>query len=277
MREALKQPSKWQRADTTYGFELLKDHVNRTGGDSGAGIISRFSVITTGEAFGHELWIDKEFLNQTTEAINATGPQGIKSRFTHPGLSGDGLGTFLGRVKDAKTVGEQVFADLHISNSAHEAPGGNLAEYIMTLAESDPDIFGTSIVFSSDVDAEQDFMSANKDKRGRFVSPDRNNKQNLVHTRLQDLRADDVVDEPASNPSGMFHRGDEIAKEAELMLDYAFGMTDQVPALSELDIHPERFADYFKKYLLRRGLRVVSSSDVISRCKKARDETQPTP
>ena len=277
MREALKQPSKWQRADTAHGFQSLKSHVIRDGGDSGAGIIAGFSVITKGEALGHDLWLDKEFLQQTAESINVTGKQGIKSRFTHPGLSGDGLGTFLGRVKDAKQVGDQVFADLHLSPTAHEAPGGDLAAYVMNLAENEPDMFGTSIVFSSDQDAELEFITDNKDKRGRFVSPDRNNTQNLIHARLLELRADDVVDEPAANPSGMFHRGDEIAKEAELMLDYAFGMTKQVPALSELDINPERFADYFKKYLSRRGLRVVSSSDVMARCKQARAELPTTP
>lgn len=277
MREALKRPSQWQRAPTAHGFESLKSHVVRTGGDSGAGLIARFSVITRGEALGHEMWIDRDFLHQTAEAINATATQGIKSRFTHPGLSGDGLGRFLGRVKDGRVIGSQVFADLHISETAHDTPDGDLGTFVMDLAEKEPDMFGTSIVFSRNEDDELAFISEHKDKRGRFVSPDRNNAQNFVHARLEELRADDVVDEPAANPHGMFHRGDEIAREADDLLSYSLGLTDVVPSMCELDIDPTRVAEYINKFLTRHGLRIVSASDVLDRCRKAREQAPTAP
>ncbi|KKN81140.1 hypothetical protein LCGC14_0323590 [marine sediment metagenome] len=271
MKDALRNPSKWQRGPTAHGFENLKSNVVRSGGDSGAGLISRFSVITRGEALGHEMWIDRDFLQQTADAINANGRQGIKSRFTHPGLSGDGLGRFLGRVKDARVIGTQTFADLHISETAHDTPDGDLGSFVMDLAEKEPDMFGTSIVFSRSESDEAAFIADHKDKRGRFVSPDRNNAQNFVHARLQELRADDVVDEPAANPHGMFHRGDEIARDAEDLLCYSLGLTETVPSLTELDIDPTRVAEYLKKFLARRGLRIVSASDLLARCEAARE------
>jgi hypothetical protein len=102
---------------------------------------------------------NKEGLQKLVALGNAK-PKGLKSRFTHPDMSSDGLGKFLGRAKnhrmataiDART-GKRVNAvraDLHFDKTAMEAPpqggGKPLGTYIMDLAESDPDAFSTSIV-----------------------------------------------------------------------------------------------------------------------------------
>lgn len=87
-------------------------------------------------------------------------PSGLKSRFTHPTLSGDSLGKFLGRVKDPfidvlrlKRNGGEVLVnalrgDLFFNPTAlEEPPGGGkpLGIYIMDLAESDPDALSSSL------------------------------------------------------------------------------------------------------------------------------------
>ena len=86
--------------------------IDREGGDEGAGVIRGTSVITIGEALGHDLWVDQTFLEQVAHAINETGDRGLKSRFTHPGVSGDALGTYLGRHRDAENVGDSVYLSL---------------------------------------------------------------------------------------------------------------------------------------------------------------------
>lgn len=95
----------------------------------------------------------------TIVELMGQSPTGLKSRFTHPSLSGDGLGKFLGRARNPRKDtflrqgpdGEQqklgmVRADLFLSNSASRSPDGDLAGYIMDLAEEDPDALSSSLV-----------------------------------------------------------------------------------------------------------------------------------
>lgn len=226
--------------------------------ETGSGVIRGVSVVTRGEALGHDLWLDADFVSDVTAAINSGN--GIKARFTHPGLSSDGLGTMLGRIKNAKTVGARTIADLHFIDSAHNAPDGDLAEYVMSLADDDPESFGLSIVFQRDILAEDDFERENMQGdigRERFVSPDEDNKQNYRHARLAQLRAADAVDSPAANPDGLFRRGQDIAADAEALLSYSFGLSDERPKLVSLSISPDRVSAAVTRFLSRHNLEVI--------------------
>src|SRR5690606_20526865 len=181
-------------------------------------------------------------------------------RFTHPGLSADGLGTFMGRAFAGRLSGDQALADIHFAKSAHNTPDGDLAEYVMNLAEEDPEAFAMSIVFMSDVGAEDKFISQHEDENGEFKSPDPNNARNLPHVRLADLRAADFVDEPAANPNGLFHRGHEIADEADKLCAYAFGLTSEKPAVTMFDADPDRIASFAKRFLDNHGLTLQEKS-----------------
>lgn len=107
---------------------------------------------------------DKDALREIVRLMSAA-PNGVKSRFSHPDMSSDGIGTFLGRARDPwidtitlrDSEGELrtdpiecVRADLHLDPSAHKSPKGDLAEYVMTLAESDPDAVSSSLVIRAD-------------------------------------------------------------------------------------------------------------------------------
>lgn len=102
---------------------------------------------------------DEAALREIVRLGNAA-PGGLKSRFTHPDMSSDGLGKFLGRardfslstVRDARTGKEvkAVRADLHFDASAAATPSGDLAGYVLTLAESDPDALSSSLVLCPD-------------------------------------------------------------------------------------------------------------------------------
>lgn len=275
MRPQLKKPSGRLRGPISHGLRKhgsIASRVVREGGDSGAGLIRGVSVVSRGEALGHDMWLDIEFLAQTEQAINDAGAAGIKSRFTHPGLSGDGLGRLVGRIKDGRTVGDQTFGDLHISETSRTTPDGDLGEYIMNLAEKEPDLFGTSIVFSADEAAEAAFAAEHQDRQGRFLSPDEDNRQQLPHTRLAELRADDLVDDPAANPEGLFHRGDEVADEAERMMSYALDMPGaERPQLVELDIDPQRIRSFVAGFLKRHNLTLTSPDTVLDKCRALRE------
>lgn len=259
---ALESPSQYFRSAVSRG--IPDDAVDPTGGDFGAGLIKRTAVITRGEALGHGMWIDADFLEGVAFAINEAGNRGIKARFTHPDVSGDALGSSLGWIKDARVEGDRVLADLHLSEAAHKSPDGDLAAYVMALAEETPEQFGQSISFLRDLDAEDSFLIAHGGEwTGKgvdvsaFQSPDDRNIQNLRHARLHTLRAVDSVDEPAANPDGMFHRGRRaVAHEAEQFLDYALGLSAEAPALTAFSMDPDRVRAFFTRYADRRGISI---------------------
>lgn len=273
--DILAEPLGRHRASLAKGLKTSDEpRIVRDGGDQGAGLIRGFSVITRGEALGHEMWIDEQFLDDTVAAMQAAGEKGLKVRFTHPSLSSDGFGKLLGRVKNGSREGDQVFGDLHFSAAAHEAPDGDLAKYVMDLAENDPDLFGASIVFQHDrpaerafteqYSAEEEWTDGDGDRRKgkRFKSPDKKNTKNFQHARLGELMATDVVDDPAANPSGMFHRGNVLVEEASALAAFALNLPGaERPKLAALDMDPDRVASFAKRFLDQHGFTIVRKDD----------------
>lgn len=239
-------------------------------------VIYGAAVLTRGEALGHDLWLDSEFARQVAEQINAA-PGGVKARFTHPGLSADGLGKYLGRVHNARLDGDVVRGDLHLSEVASKAPDGDLAGYVMELARKDPAAFGMSIVFSHDRQAEKQFEAANADEEGEFQTPDADNAKNLPHARLSKLWAADVVDDPAANPTGMFHRGDEFAAEADRIAAYALGLSDERPGASMFGIDADRVRQFAARFLSNHGLALMEVGAMSTTIEKPKAADVPSP
>jgi hypothetical protein len=255
----------------------------------GYGIIKGLSVITRGPALGHGMWVDKVFVKSVHDAINTPRTNskgqiryGYKSRFTHPSISGDGMGKYLGRVMNARLVddGDRVIADLHFGQSAHKSPDGNLAEYVMGLAEEDPEAFGTSIVFDIDFEAQDRFtiQHLNHDT-GEFESPDELNQHHYPHVRLLELQADDVVDEPAANPDGLFDCN-PIARQADQLLSYAAGLSDQMPSTTDAlglgEIHPDRLRGFLSRFLEQHNLQITKKETGMSTTTTPEQETKET-
>lgn len=154
-----------------------------------AGIISDVSVITEGEARGHDTYIDGMTLATVKNCLDAM-PSGVKVKVNH--FSGfDGI---VGVLRDARISGDRVRADLHLLN---EHPARDL---IMELSERQPETFGLSIAFSG---------TKEKGKDGRR------------YARCSELYSCDLVDQPAANPTGLFSaRVDSLHSTKELsMLD----------------------------------------------------------
>lgn len=235
----LEAPPKFFRGPVARGLKQLAHEsaprIDREGGDFGQGIIRGVSVITRGEALGHEMWVDEDFVESVAFAINNSPSDsgGVKARFTHPGMSADGMANHLGRLKNAGVVngGRRVIADLHFNKASHNTPDGDLATYVMDLAEETPDAFGLSISFEHDMEASEALTDENttvQSGREIFVSPDEENKDNYIHARLQRLYAGDVVDEPAANPAGLFSLT-SIPEIGDDVLKFVFGLTSEKP------------------------------------------------
>lgn len=245
--------------------------VSRDGGDNGAGMLSGVSLIAAGEALGHDMWIDDVTLSQVAEQAGQ-GKHGIKSRFTHPSMSADGMGRHLGRIKDVRVEGDRVLGDLHFAKSAHSTPDGNLAEYVMELAEEDPAAAGLSIVFEHDAEREEAYRASFSDSDG-FDSPDENNFKNLPHVRLAKLRAADVVDEPAANPEGMFD-AQPLARHVDDLLSYAAGLSEEKPKSLAFGVDADRASQFLQRWLGSHSLSIVSANDGVPEMSEAPQEVE---
>ena len=195
--------------------------------DKDQGIIYGVTVAKTGPARGHNGMIDKTFLLQLVDMANAR-PQGIKARFGHPNMCSTALGTYLGRFHNYAYQTDKVTADLHLDPSAKDTPHGNLFDYVLNMAESNPDMFGASVVFESDAMQEKQIASDESTKTQRFF-------------RLKELRATDIVDDPAAT-DGLF--------SSESLPGQATQWLDQNPELSEFIFSkPDRLIEFLNNYL----------------------------
>jgi len=160
--------------------------------DRKTGVIGNVAVLSAGMAFpamGEPFEIDATMLQQCADAINAN-PRGIKSRMSHPELSGgsfvaggDSIFHQAGRARNARIENGQVRADMAIGNYASTSPHGNMREYLLGIAEEDPGAIGLSIRFLADVPVV------------------RENAAPLY--RIAALTAVDFVGTPGGNPDGL--------------------------------------------------------------------------
>lgn len=204
--------------------------------DAETGVIRGVKVCSEGEAKGHGVNLDGEFI-ETVTAQGSRCKQGVKARFGHPNMCSESLGTYIGRFKNFST-GETVrvdgtraaccFADLHLSQSAKDAPAGDLYAYIVSMAENEADMFGTSIVFHQG-------NRYRRDKQGEKIYPRKQDggwndafdkAAGPDFIECKNLIACDCVDDPAAN-DGLFS-ADASATVAGQITEF-------------LDLHPQVF------------------------------------
>lgn len=241
------------------------------GVDREARAIRGFAVIQAGvEALGHGLWIDDDFAAGVLElgGVRRGGNdlEGVRSRFRHPDMCNDGMGSHLGRVRNFRQDGDVIRADLLLAKVASKAPDGDLAGYVMDLAEEDAGAFGASIAFRRDHDAERAFLLEHGAKEdpdawdraldtSGFKSPDKRNTANLPHARIAALKAVDVVDSPAATRGGLFSGDGSATAQASNALAYALGLSDDAPT-DLFGVEPVRLRHFFQTFIAARGLRL---------------------
>jgi hypothetical protein len=91
-------------------------------------------------------------LETIRDLLNSGPGTPIKSNFSHPKRENDqGLGRFLGRVRDAWLDGDRVRADLHLDPGAHDSPEGDLVTYLVGIATHDRSAVSSSLSMTMDV------------------------------------------------------------------------------------------------------------------------------
>lgn len=213
--------------------------------DKEKGVIYGAKVIQVGEAKGHRIFVDGEFLDSVVQLGNMP-KQGVKARFGHPNMCNTALGTFLGRWKGFYRDGDEVRANLFLSNTAKETPGGDLHSYVLSLADSEADAFGVSIAFSRDKELEK--------AAGMH--------EDLQIARMKAFMASDLVDEPAATSGGLFSAfaNLSIAGQITEFLDLnpeiwnAFEQNpDILKALSEHGAKMDEFVNRYRMYRQQNG------------------------
>lgn len=208
-------------------------------------VISGVSVIQVGplnEGDARPWIIDATTAKQVVSMGNAS-PKGLKARWTHPGMSNDGLGTFLGRWKKFRLSddGATVLADLHVSRLAMKGENSR-GEYVLDMAEQEPDAFGVSI-----------FPVTNRTEMESLE-----NEDGLQPMRLRKLVAADVVDEPAATRGGFFGGQLSIATAPAK----ATQALDQLFANADAEVIRGRVGDFLESYLASRfGGQSLSTGD----------------
>lgn len=233
----------------------------RFSGFAGAGrvdkernVIESVSMAQKGPALGHGVMFDDRTIDQAVE-LSVVQMSGIKSRFTHPGLSSDGLGSYLGRVRNIHRANDKAVGDLHLSEMAFTSPRGDLGNYVMGMAEKEPGAFGMSLVtlVKSTVWAMEDgsevlHFDYETGTKGEKQKPN-GARYDLPSVRFAAVRAVDLVDEPAANRDGLFSGalvGTNVLAES-LFEDFDL-------LLSQMGVSYERAFQFAVDYFAARGV-----------------------
>lgn len=217
---------------------MMRLNANRNAPVSVEGdVIQGCSLVTVGEALGHGVQLDASFVKDCYEQATKL-KMGLKSRFGHPSMCNESLGTYLGRFKNFSLSedGTQLFGDLHIAASSHKSPHGDIGAYVTQLAKDDPEAFGTSIVFTVG-----GYYALDDEGEQHEVDPfDYDGIEELPFMKLGKLMDCDFVDEPAANAGGLF-----AATSVAGTLNHFFSKHPEVKALLEKN---ENVVDIIQKY-----------------------------
>ena len=200
--------------------------------NSESGIIQNVLVVSKGEAKGHNLFLNDDFLEKTA-LLGNQAPKGIKARYGHPNMCSTALGTYIGRYHNFRKIDNNVIADLHLDKTSKISPNGNLYDYILQLAATNPDMFGSSIAFKCGEVTTLTEAIENSPK-----TTTRN------YASIEALHAVDLVDDPAATDGlfAQFHQND-WAYTATLFFN-------QNPAIINLLANnPYVFTEFLTKYL----------------------------
>lgn len=123
--------------------------------DHEQGILYDVVMVEEGEAKGHGVHLDGEFVSNLVQYDNKHYKKnGIKARFGHPSASSETMGTQMGvfkNIRERETKGKmQAIADLHLLEAADESPTHpGMRSWVLKMAEEQPDFIMSSIVFQA--------------------------------------------------------------------------------------------------------------------------------
>lgn len=225
----------------------LEDYQLRTMANAQVGRVDRknrrilgVAVLQAGKVNDRRtLKIDDATLAKVIQIGNG-GTRNLKARWTHPNMSSDGLGKYLGRWANFRLSddGQTVLADLQLSPIAFKKAdpelGMSRGEWVLDMAENDHDAFGVSLAPSRMDDAA---MEREEDEEG------------YQPYRPLGLEAVDVVDSPAATRGGLFGG---MALSVETAPAVATEVMNQLFPDAEPEVVKARALGFLDKYLLSR-------------------------
>lgn len=126
---------------------------------------------------------DEAALERVAELINASG--GVDSHLGHGHVFGQDPGTFLGVLTDAEVDRSpkpaRIRGNLTFSKAASMSPSGDLAAYVMQLADERPQSISSSLVLYADLETRPPLKRAGK------------NVEQLPLLRPLEVRGSDIV------------------------------------------------------------------------------------
>jgi hypothetical protein len=175
----------------------------------------------------NESYFDEKFISDLVEKGNAQ-TQGVKSRFGHPSMCATSLGTYIGRYKNFNVQNGNCFADLYLDpitkKTQVEGKGIMMYDYIMDMAENNPDMFGNSIHITH-VKNENPVL-----------------KEGYAVLELNDITSSDLVDDPAATDALFSSNPNDLGVIVTQFLD-------ENPALFEsVNKNPAIIEDFFERY-----------------------------
>jgi hypothetical protein len=215
--------------------------------DSTNGAIYKVSVCTVGEALGHGVWLDQSFIEDIIRFGNQS-KVGIKARFGHPQMSGEALGTYIGRFHNFRVKENKAIADLYLDEAAKKSPNGDLYGYILEMAAKNPDMFGASIVFSVKrnyiYNSEGQKEKVVRDEWGEILNDDYK-AGDKVYVEMAAFYGADLVDEPAANPDGLFSSTKLHADKFAVIASEWLNANPNIAAF--LKKNPHKITEFMKK------------------------------
>lgn len=184
-------------------------------------------------------------------------PNGLKSRFGHPSMSGDAIGTFLGRAKDPwrdklmRPMGDGTFkevevvrANLHLSETAFENnPNGNIGQWVMDAAEKDPEgALGASLVLTVD-------QITRRDDKGRPLTDETTGDELPPLWMPKELHAVDATDTGDATRSFLSadilaDLPDAVVRQGAELIDRQFGNQPREVTKARLLAFVERYLNW---------------------------------
>jgi hypothetical protein len=134
-------------------------------------VIEGVSVISIGEAKGHDVFVDKQTLLEV-KACAESYRGGVKVNLDH----GAGIKDIVGYCTNFRIEGDKLLADLNLLESSH------MKEYVLEISTKLPDTFGISISFSGPT----------RETNGIYFAS------------CAELYSADLVQTPAANATGLF-------------------------------------------------------------------------
>lgn len=157
---------------TTYFSTLQGGAIDRA-----AGVIKGVCIIAEGQAKGHGLLVDKTTREQL-RALASSFSNGVKAKLRHKesGEHQNVISETCGTLKEFRLEGTKLIADFHVLKTLA------LKETIFEMAETMPEQFGFSVVFSGQPEE----------------------KDGHKFARATELYSIDLADDPAACPTGLF-------------------------------------------------------------------------